>query len=304
MEQTPSLSVIIPHLNDQDGLARNLATLVRERQDVPGLEIIVVDNGSSNPPVELVEAHGGVLLHEAEPGPGPARSTGTRAAKAPILAFIDSDCIAVAGWAKDILAYFEQSDAAPIMGGEILIDVKQTGAPNMIEAYECVYNYRQKLYIFHHDYSSTANLAMRAEVFKEVGDFAGISIAEDRDWGRRATALGYKIAFNPHIKIATPARPNLAAVKRKVDRQIGHDFAILGDSTGAKLRWVVKALALVASPVGEVVRIFSSNRISGLRARMLSWLGLTRVRLYRGGLMLKLLFTSKSGERAFQWNSE
>lgn len=304
MEQTPSLSVIIPHLNDEDGLARNLATLVRERQSVPGLEIIVVDNGSANPPKALVEAHGGKLLYESEAGPGPARSTGTRGASAPILAFIDSDCIAVEGWAKDILAYFDQPDAAPIMGGEILIDLKEAGAPDMIEAYECVYNYRQKLYIHHHEYSSTANLAMRAEVFQDVGDFAGISIAEDRDWGRRATAKGYKIAYNPHIQIATPARPNIAAVKRKVDRQIGHDFADLDQDMGARMRWGIKALALLASPLGEVVRIFSSKKISGLKARLLSLMGLTRVRFYRGSLMLKLLFTAKPGARAFSWNSE
>lgn len=302
MPHTHALTVIIPHLNDQDGLARTLATLMRERQDVPGLEIIVIDNGSPNPPLELTKAHDAHLLHEPVPGPGPARSTGTRAANSPVLAFIDSDCTAEPGWAKGILEHFERPDAEPIMGGEINIELREPGHPDMVEAYECVYSYRQPLYIHKQNYSSTANLAMRAEVFEAVGDFAGIAIAEDRDWGERASAMGYAIAYHPHIKVSTPARSDFAAVRKKTDRQIGHDYAILGNDLKSRLRWGIKAIALIGSPVGEILRIAASKRISGLRAKLLALIGVTRARTYRGWLMLLLLFKPDDGSMSGRWN--
>lgn len=304
MTQSPAttLSVIIPHLNDADGLANTLATLERERSDVPGLEIIVVDNGSSEPPETLVARYGGKLLHESEAGPGPARSTGTRGASAPVLAFIDSDCTAEPGWAKGIVAHFAEEGASPIMGGEILISLRKPGHPDMVEAYECVYAYRQPLYIHKQNYSSTANLAMRADVFRDVGDFAGISIAEDRDWGERATAKGYAITYRPEIKVSTPARPDFAAVRRKTDRQIGHDYAILGKDLGARLRWGLKAVALILSPPGEIPRIAQSPRVSGLRARALALMGIARARFYRGKLMLSLLMKPDDGSMSRRWN--
>lgn len=302
MPDAHTLTVLIPHLNDQDGLARTLATLERERQDVPGLEVIIIDNGSPNPPEALTQKYNARLLHEAEPGPGPARSTGTRAANAPILAFIDSDCTAEPGWAKGILEHFERPGAEPIMGGEINIELRDPTAPDMVEAYECIYSYRQKLYIFKQNYSSTANLAMRAEVFKDVGDFAGIAIAEDRDWGERASAMGYAIAYHPHIKVSTPARPDFAAVRKKTDRQIGHDYAILGKDLTSRLRWGFKAVALIGSPVGEIVRIAASDRVSGLRAKSLALLGVTKARAYRGWLMLSLLFKPDDGSMSGRWN--
>jgi len=299
---TAPLTVIIPHLNDEDGLDRNLETLVREREDVPGLEIIVVDNGSPNPPAEVVAKHGAILMHEATPGPGPARSTGAHAATAPILAFIDSDCIAEPGWANCILAHFAQADAEPILGGDVFISLRESGRPDMIEAFESVYNYRQKFYVEKHHFSATANLATRAEVFAKVGDFAGINIAEDRDWGQRATAMGYAIRYRDELKVSTPARPDFAEVCRKIDRQTSHDYAILGTSIGAKAKWFAKALALVASPLGEVFRIAASDRLSGFRAKSLCLLCLARSRAYRGGLMLKLLFNWGQGLGTGGWN--
>lgn len=299
---TAPLSIIIPHLSDADGLARNLMALERERADVPGLEIIVVDNGSPHPPTEVVARHNAVLLHEATPGPGPARSTGAHAATALLLAFIDSDCVAEPGWAKGILAHFAAPDAEPLLGGDVFISLREPGRPDMIEAFEAVYNYRQKLYVEKHQFSATANLATRADVFAKVGDFAGIDIAEDRDWGQRAAKMGYAIRYRHELKVSTPARPDFEAVCRKIDRQTSHDFAILKPGLGARTKWIAKALALIASPVGEIPQIAGSARLNGVRARALCFVGLARARVYRGSLMLKLLFSRDSGAGVARWN--
>lgn len=305
MNAVPALSVIIPHLNDEDGLARCLETLAREAGTVAGLEVIVVDNGSREPPKDLVAQYSGVtLMSESARGPGPARSTGARAAQAPVLAFIDSDCEAAPGWAAGIVAHFQNPASAPIIGGDVRIALRCDAAPDMLEAYESVYGYRQKLYITRDKYPATCNLAMRAEIFADVGDFAGIEIAEDMDWGKRATARGHAMEYKPDIRIATPARETFAELKRKMDRQIGHDFAKVGPELSARLKWGLRAMTLIGSPVLEMVRVATSDRLSGVSARLKSFACLTRVRLYRGWRMLGLLVTADKGAMSGAWNRE
>ena len=93
------ISVIIPHLNQPDGLETCLRSLDAQTLDSALFEIIVVDNGSAMPPEEVVARHAGVrLLHEPRPGPGPARNTGAESANGDIFAFIDADCRADSDW--------------------------------------------------------------------------------------------------------------------------------------------------------------------------------------------------------------
>ena len=69
---SPAISIVIPHLNQPELLAKCLACLHGQSVDMARTEIIVVDNGSAEPPRSVVEAFPGTLLAtEATPGPGP-----------------------------------------------------------------------------------------------------------------------------------------------------------------------------------------------------------------------------------------
>ena len=70
---TPRISVVIPHLNQPEALARCLASLAQGRRRPD--QIFVVDNGSKSLPEAVCAGHPGVtLLFEATPGPGPLRA--------------------------------------------------------------------------------------------------------------------------------------------------------------------------------------------------------------------------------------
>lgn len=302
MTMQPPLSVIIPHLNDHHGLAHCLAVLDRERGDVPGLEVIVVDNGSKELPSDIVASYGATLMQEATPGPGPARTTGAMSAKAPILSFIDSDCFAEPGWARAIVDHFKNPEGTPVIGGDVSIAWLEPGRPNMIEAFEAIYNYRQRMYIEKQNFSGTGNLAMPAKVFADVGPFAGINVAEDRDWGQRAAAKGYAVSYVDAMRVTTPARTDFAGVFHRIDRMVAHDFTILDKSMSGKFKWLIKSIALIASPAGEVFRIAASTRISGLRAKALAFVGLSRTRIYRGTQMLALLLFPNRRPKSEGWS--
>ena len=221
-EAAPAISVVIPHLNQPEHLARCLASLAAGTR-APA-EVIVVDNGSAALPEAVCAGAGAQLLQEAEPGPGPARNRGIAAARGELLAFIDADCLADPGWLAAIEAEF-RDPAAQVLGGDVRIACADPARPTMLEAFESIYSYRMDRYIAREGFTGTGNLAMRRAVFEAVGPFAGIGLAEDRDWGRRATARGYAVRFVPGMRVFHPARASFAELAAKWDRHTAHDFA-------------------------------------------------------------------------------
>lgn len=296
----PALSVVIPHFDGQAALARCLASLAAQ-EGAPPFEAIVVDNGSARRPEAECAAHPFVrLADEPVPGPGPARSRGARLARAPLLAFLDCDCIADPGWLAAIAGHFARHPETGVIGGDVAIALADPARPTAIEAYESVYGYRMKLYIERDGYTASCNMAVRAAVFAAVGDFGGIGIAEDVDWGRRATARGIRIDYVPAMRVATPARESFAELARKWDRHIGHDFAALRGPAD-RLRFAARALALGLSPLPEAWRIARSDRLPGAGARARALGCLARIRLYRARRMLALALGLGGRSAAGAW---
>lgn len=291
----PRISVIIPHFNDPDALRAALAALDAQRGD-GDFEILVVDNGSAAPPVEVCAAVPGVrLLSETTPGPGPARSRGAAAAGGAVLAFLDADCRPDPGWIAAIERTFADPAANPtaeIIGGDVRIAPAEPGRMTMVEAYESVFGYRMQLYIERDGYASTCNMAVRRDIFEAVGPFAGIDRAEDMDWGRRATARGYRHAYVPEMRVRTPARRDFAELARKWDRHIAHFYADSharpGSRRAARLRWLAHTAAIAASPLGEIPTVLRSDRLGTAADRGRALAGVTRLRLHRARQMLRL----------------
>jgi glycosyltransferase involved in cell wall biosynthesis len=293
------ISVVIPHLNQPDFLDRCLASLASGTR--PPDEVIVVDNGSHSLPQAICAAHGVRLLTEAEPGPGPARNLGVAAASGNILAFIDADCLADPGWlaaAEAVMA----DPSATILGGDVRIALTDPTRVTLTEAYESVYAYRMDRYIAREGFTGTGNLVVRRAVLEDVGPFAGIGVAEDRDWGHRATARGYRIRFVPQMQAYHPARQSIAELCTKWDRQSAHDYVRARARLGGRLRFALKTLAIVPSPLVELPTLLTTDRLNGSRARVLAFACLVRIRLHRAKVMARLLVTGDPERLSGGWN--
>ena len=90
---TPLVSVIIPAYNRAGTVDRSLRSVLN--QSVHDFEIIVVDDGSSDNTVSVVESFADarirLLRHDSNLGAGPARNTGMQAAEGDYIAWLDSD---------------------------------------------------------------------------------------------------------------------------------------------------------------------------------------------------------------------
>ncbi|HEV7269656.1 glycosyltransferase family 2 protein [Pseudoxanthomonas sp.] len=84
-----TISVILPARNEAGGLDRTLPVL---RACMPGAEIIVVDDGSTDATAAIASGHGAIVLSSPySMGNGAAIKRGARAAKGDILVFMDAD---------------------------------------------------------------------------------------------------------------------------------------------------------------------------------------------------------------------
>lgn len=90
LPSTP-VSVIIPTHNRADFLAQAIDSVLS--QTYTNFELIVVDDGSGDETQPLLSSYGKALtaLRQENRGPAAARNTGIRAARHPLLAFLDSD---------------------------------------------------------------------------------------------------------------------------------------------------------------------------------------------------------------------
>jgi glycosyltransferase involved in cell wall biosynthesis len=83
------ITVVLPARNEAEGLQRTLPAL---RQALPGAEVIVVDDGSTDATAEVAAAHGArVLANPYAMGNGAAIKRGARAAGGEVIVFMDAD---------------------------------------------------------------------------------------------------------------------------------------------------------------------------------------------------------------------
>lgn len=288
------ISVVIPHLNQPQMLARCLGSL-RDGTRPPD-EVIVVDNGSD----VLPEVPDGVILlqERKQAGPGPARNLGVAHATGDVLAFIDADCLARFNWLEEAARAIAHDD---ILGGDVRIGYANPKRLTVLEAYESIYAYRMARYIREENFTGTGNLVVKRDVLETVGPFAGLGVAEDKDWGQRATAMGYQITYVPQMRVYHPARRSFDEIFAKWDRQLAHEYALIGKER-SKLGWVLKMLAMAPSPLAELPRIAGSDRVPHVWNKVQAFAGLCRIRAYRAGRMLDLALHGQPERLAAKWN--
>lgn len=123
----PLISAIICTHNRADYLGAAIDSLLRqdcEASDIP-FEVLVVDNASTDHTREVVEAR--VIdrrlryLYEPVTGLSVARNTGAKAARGPVLAYLDDDAEASPQWLRRLHEAFVDNDRLAIAGGRVTL---------------------------------------------------------------------------------------------------------------------------------------------------------------------------------------
>jgi glycosyltransferase involved in cell wall biosynthesis len=217
MADAPLASVIVPARDAARTLGGVLEGL--DRQTVPRdrFEVIVVDNRSTDATAEAARTHGAdQVLAEPTPGAAAARNRGIQAARGPVLAFLDADCLPDPGWLEAGLARLDQTGAG-LVGGRV--DTRPGPGPAWLAHYDRLSYVRQAERIARSGLSATANLFVRREVIEQIGPFRPeLRAAEDDEFCLRAAGAGVAIAYAEGAAVSREAATGAGAVIRRYHR--------------------------------------------------------------------------------------
>jgi GT2 family glycosyltransferase len=287
----PRVSVVIPHYQDLGGLDLCLASLERQTLPCGEFEIVVSDNASpvGRAAVAAVVRGRAKLVVCTEKGAGPNRNAGVAASGGEILAFIDSDCVAEPQWLAAGLEGLKQFD---FVGGHVKVLVDDPARMSATEAFETVFAFDFETYINKKGFTGAGNMLCPRALFEAVGGFSN-GVSEDVEWSRRAIAAGYRLGYVRDAVVGHPARRNWAELKAKWRRVDLETFKLHAHSGGGRLNWLARCLALPASAVVHTPKVVISNKLPGVRERLLGVGMLFRMRFWRA---LDCLALSVAGE--------
>jgi mycofactocin system glycosyltransferase len=203
-----------------DALRRCLESVRRLQYPQDRLEVLVVDDGSSDDTPVVARAMGACVMSSGGLGRGPAaaRNRGARAARGEILAFLDSDCMASARWLADLVEAFEDRGLAAV-GGRV--DGMHTSAA--LDRYEAEMSSlclgaRERSAQLGSDtfYLPSCNLLVRRSAFMDVGGFREeLHVGEDVDLSWRLRDRGWAIAYLPRGRVLHEHRNRLGPFLRR-----------------------------------------------------------------------------------------
>jgi len=115
----PSVSVVIPVLNGADTIGDMLAALTNQAGAAGGVEVLVVDGGSTDATCRIVNGFPVTLLEEPKRGPAAARNCGLRQARGEVIAHLDADTVPSRSWVREIISPFTDPNVV-LVGGRTL----------------------------------------------------------------------------------------------------------------------------------------------------------------------------------------
>ena len=193
----PAVSVVVPTRNRADYLAVCLSSLEGQRIGV-AYEVVVVDDGSDDATRTVAERAGAAYeRHERPRGPNAARNTGIAATSAPLVALVDDDVRAPAGWLAELVDGAQRHDWAEALGGPIRASLEgpapracgREGAP--ITTLDLGPADRET------DFVWSANMALRRAAVERIGGFdEDVPIyGDEEEWLMRLHAAGGRVAY-------------------------------------------------------------------------------------------------------------
>lgn len=180
-DTTVDLSVVICTYNRSDMLRDTLQSWIDVHKDACQVELIVVDNNSSDDSRNVVEQFAErfdgkfVYTFEANPGLSFARNKGIEVAKGKLIAFVDDDIYFHESWLKEIFKAFRNHSEADCIGGNS-IPVFETPRPdwladNLLQVFGSTRSGDSEKKMVFPEHPFGVNMAFKREVFDRIGMF-------------------------------------------------------------------------------------------------------------------------------------
>jgi rhamnosyltransferase len=203
----PSLSVVIPTLNG-GRLFRFLCKNLQDLRERMGVEVLIIDSGSTDGSAEIARDHG-LDVHpitKGQFGHGRTRNLGVEMTSGEVVAFLTQDVLPVTpDWPLRFVEALEDPTVAGVYGRQVPRDA------TTMEMFFVALNYPGETLRFdpqpggHHPRPgrvlfSNAFSAIRRDVWEEVPLPSHAQFSEDQIWAYLALKAGYSIRYEPRAE--------------------------------------------------------------------------------------------------------
>lgn len=196
-----TFSIIIPTYERPAQISKCLESIAKLDYPKNKFEVVVVDDGSINPPEKLVNSYKDrlniTLITQKNAGPAGARNTGAKKASGEFLAFTDDDCVPDSNWLNAFENEFNR-DPEIVLGGYTVNSLAEnpysTASQELINYLYSYYNSDRN----NAKFFASNNIAVRADLFEQIGGFDVTTLratAEDREICDRWVYNGHKMTY-------------------------------------------------------------------------------------------------------------
>ena len=214
------VSIVIPARNEETNVGKAIRSILAQRSQDSELEVIVVDDNSTDRTVQKAKDAGARVLplgDETKGGnPAIARNKGASISRGDPIVFLDCDCIPDIGWLYELLSSHRKG--AAVVGGSLALppDITATARCDYYCGWYHVHPKRRGGIVAHHP---PCNLSVRRASFESTqGFFEQPPVAyshEELAWQAELKKSGETILFNPMAKVYHYNRPGLGNLFRR-----------------------------------------------------------------------------------------
>jgi glycosyltransferase involved in cell wall biosynthesis len=207
MMSSPLVSVIVPAYNAERFLGDAIQSI--HGQNYPSIQLIVVDDGSTDKTAEIAQRFGNQIeyVFQQNAGPAAARNRGIALARGEFIAFLDADDLWTTGKLTDQVAFLLRDLECDVILGRMRHEWLE-GAEEPDPLYEAPI--------------ITVNVGMglyRRKVFDLVGRFdESLRFAEDHDWFLRAREAAISMKVLDQVVLVYRRHGGNMTVDRKAAR--------------------------------------------------------------------------------------
>ncbi len=208
----PPVSVVVPAYNEELGIGRTVSSLAAS--DYPDLDIVVVDDGSSDATSEVVRQLGLPnvrLIRQANAGKPAALSTGIRAARHGILVLVDGDTVFEPDAMRALVAPLARAEVGAVSGNTKVGNRRGLlGRWQHIE-YVIGFNLDRRMFDVLECMPTVPGAigAFRRAALVDAGGLSDDTLAEDTDLTMAVSRAGWRVVYTPDARAWTEAPATL-----------------------------------------------------------------------------------------------
>jgi glycosyltransferase involved in cell wall biosynthesis len=288
MDQRPFVTIVIPTRNRASLLLDALRSLARQDYSHDFYEVIVIDDGSTDATARVALQFSQAttaplvrLLRQPPRNQSVARNRGVDDAKGSLIAFLDDDELAPAGWLSSLVDGSSRYPDADCFGGPCRIRFE--GRPPHLcgecwpgEGHKYLGDTERRV-----EWVAAGNMMIRRRAFERAGRFnESLTYGEEAEWAHRLNAAGGQIMYLPPAWILHRRTPDMLRLRsrlRKAFASGAHDarsVEALGRPTRGLRRIINSSRPLAHAVLRRCSGGLTQAAMSigfGLEALLISW---------------------------------